>query len=162
MMMIAMILAALAMAQTSPVPPPPAGRVPMTVAADYRIAQPVGGAWSYSRLRDGSEARFVVATGAVQLALRCARSVRRVTISKASSAPSPSLLVWTTGASRTLAAPGFDASSGRLNVQLSANDPLLDAMVFSRGRIAVGAGSAPALVVPPWPELARVVEDCRV
>jgi len=150
-MMIGLALAALAVAQTAPAAP----------IANYSIALPVGGAWSYAAIADGSEARFTGASGAVQLALRCTRSVWRVTISKAASAPATSIFVWTTSVARTLAAPGFDVMTGRLNVQLAAYDPLLDAMVSSRGRIAVGAGTAPALVVPPWPELARVVEDCR-
>ena len=130
-------------------------------ASDYSFAQPIGGNWSYAPLADGSEARFTGASGQVQLSLRCTRATRRVTLGKAASAPAPSLFVWTSGSSRTLAAPGYDAAAGRLNVQLVSGDPLLDAMVFSRGRIALGAGSTPALVVPPWPELARVVEDCR-
>jgi hypothetical protein len=28
-------------------------------------------------------------------------------------------------------------------------------------RFAVEAQGAPALIIPAWPELARVVEDCR-
>lgn len=151
-MLIELAFAALAIAQTAPAAP----------IANYSIALPVGGAWSYAAIAGGSEARFTGVTGSVQFALRCTRSVRRVTISKAASAPATSLFVWTTSASRTLPAPGFDVTTGRLNVQLAAYDPLLDAMVFSRGRIAVGAGTMPALVVPPWPELARVVEDCRL
>lgn len=153
-MMTGHLFAALAVVQ--PAVPAPAPSV------NYSIARPVGGSWSYARLPDGSEARFIGATGGAQVVLRCARSVRRITISKAAAGPAPSLLLWTTGLSRTISAPGFDAAAGRLNVQLSANDPLLDAMVFSRGRIAVGAGAMPALVVPSWPEIARVVEDCRV
>lgn len=156
--MIGFYVAALAQAQAAVAAP----AAPAAPIADYSLAQPVGGTWSYSAIADGSEARFTGPTGTVQLALRCARSVRRVTISKAAPAPSPSLFVWTSNASRTVAAPGFDAAAGRLNVQLAASDGLLDALAFSRGRIAVGAGTARALVVPPWPELARVVEDCRV
>ena len=166
MMMMIVTLAALVVSQAAPAPllaPAPAPAVVRPPPPpDYRIAQPVAGIWSYSAVTDGSEARFTGASNIVQLALRCTRSTRRVTISKAASAPAPSLLVWTTGASRTLPAPGYDAAAGRLNVQLAAFDPLLDAMVFSRGRLAVGAGAAPALVVPPWPEIARVVEDCRL
>ncbi len=167
MMMIGLLLAALALAQVTPAPSPapPSSPAPGTAAApitNYQLAQPVAGAWSYSAIAGGSEARFTGTTGVVQLALRCARTTRRVTISKAAPAPAPSLFVWTSGATRTLAAPGFDAAAGRLNVQLAANDPLLDAMAFSRGRLAVGAGTAPALVVPSWPELDRVVEDCRI
>jgi len=161
MMTIGFSLAALALAQAAPASvPPPAASVPPI--ADYSLAQPVAGAWSYSVIAGGSEARFTGATGVVQLALRCVTAARRVTISKAAPAPAPSLFVWTSGAKRTFTAPGFDAAAGRLNVQLAANDPLLDAMAFSRGRLAVGAGAGPALVVPSWPELDRVVEDCRI
>jgi hypothetical protein len=39
---------------------------------------------------------------------------------------------------------------------------LLDALANSRGRIGFAAGAEPPLVVPAWPEIARVIEDCRV
>jgi len=41
-------------------------------------------------------------------------------------------------------------------------DPLLDAIAFSRGRIAVGLPGTPAIVLPGWAKPARVAEDCRV
>jgi hypothetical protein len=44
---------------------------------------------------------------------------------------------------------------------VAANDRLLDAMVFSRGRFTVEVPGTPMLVIPAWPEPARVVEDCR-
>jgi hypothetical protein len=44
---------------------------------------------------------------------------------------------------------------------LPAADPLFDQMAFSRGRIFVEAEGARALIVPAWPEIARVVEECR-
>jgi hypothetical protein len=44
---------------------------------------------------------------------------------------------------------------------LSANDRFLDDMVFSRGRFTVEVPGTPMLVIPAWPEPARVVEDCR-
>ena len=40
--------------------------------------------------------------------------------------------------------------------RLDPRAPILDALVFSRGRFGVGPRWYPA-----WPELARVVEDCR-
>jgi hypothetical protein len=46
-------------------------------------------------------------------------------------------------------------------VQLPASDPLLEQMAFSRGRFLVTVEGGPSLVVPAWPELARVIEDCR-
>lgn len=48
-----------------------------------------------------------------------------------------------------------------LNADLSAYDPLLDAIIFSRGRIAVGIPGQPTLVLPAWAEAERVIEDCR-
>ncbi|HYN45217.1 MAG TPA: hypothetical protein VES64_00845, partial [Allosphingosinicella sp.] len=41
------------------------------------------------------------------------------------------------------------------------SDPLLEQMAFSRGRFLVYAEGGQALILPAWPELARVIEDCR-
>jgi hypothetical protein len=84
-----------------------------------------------------------------------------VTIARPASAAAPSLGIWTSSQTRNLPAT-FDAATGKLSAALTAYDPLLDAMASSRGRIGFSvAGSAP-LVVPPWQEVARVIEDCRV
>jgi hypothetical protein len=42
-----------------------------------------------------------------------------------------------------------------------AQDPLLDAMAFSKGRFAVESAGLATLYVPPYPEVTRVIEDCR-
>jgi len=44
---------------------------------------------------------------------------------------------------------------------LPAVDPLFDQMAFSRGRFLVRAAGVPDLVLPTWPEPARVIEECR-
>jgi hypothetical protein len=44
---------------------------------------------------------------------------------------------------------------------LPASDPFLDQIVFSRGRFAVEAQGQARLILPTWPEPARVVEECR-
>jgi hypothetical protein len=41
------------------------------------------------------------------------------------------------------------------------NDPILDAMAFSRGRILVEAEGQQPIILPSWAEIARIVEDCR-
>jgi hypothetical protein len=46
-------------------------------------------------------------------------------------------------------------------VELGARDALVDAIGFSRGRFVVEGGGLAALVVPAWPEILRVAEDCR-
>ncbi len=55
-----------------------------------------------------------------------------------------------------------DAASRHVSAALGAYDTLLDAMASSRGRIGFATSGVAALVVPPWPEIARVIEDCRV
>jgi hypothetical protein len=42
-----------------------------------------------------------------------------------------------------------------------AGDAALDWIAFSRGRFVVAATGMPLLVLPAWPEPARVIEDCR-
>jgi hypothetical protein len=80
---------------------------------------------------------------------------------KAAPAASPSLWVWTSSQRRSLPAT-YDASAARVSADLQAMDPLLDAMASSRGRIGFSTSGVAALVVPPWADVARVVEDCRV
>ena len=38
---------------------------------------------------------------------------------------------------------------------------LLDAMAFSSGRFAVDLPGRSVLYLPSWPEVSRVIEDCR-
>ncbi len=138
-------------AQTAPAPP----------AIDYSVAPPMDGNWQYSSLPAGSEARFVNASGQTQLAIRCVRAARSVTLFKPATGAAAFISVWTTAQTRNLPA-SFDPATGLLRASLAAWDPLLDAIVFSRGRVEFGVASQPALVVPAWAEAARVVEDCRV
>jgi hypothetical protein len=129
-------------------------------AVDLTFRTPLPGAWSYAPFAGGSEATFRDSAGRPQLTIRCTRAQRRVTISKPASAAAPSLLVWTTSQSRSVPS-GFDPATARLNAALSAYDPLLDAIAFSRGRFGVSVAGMPALVLPTWPESDRVIEDCR-
>ena len=128
---------------------------------DFSTAAVAPGSWGYQPVPGGSEARFVDATGTARLVLHCTRANRQVSISHASSVPAASLSVWTSSASRILPAR-FEANAMRVTAEVFAQDPLLDAIAFSRGRFVVTmAGGAP-LVVPAWPEAARTIEDCRI
>ena len=51
-------------------------------------------------------------------------------------------------------------TAGGLEADFAARDPLLDQMAFSRGRFMLLAGGQ-AAIVPAWPEVSRVIEDCR-
>jgi hypothetical protein len=103
------------------------------------------GQWSYVASATGGEARF-----GSQLSLLCDKPTRTVTISRPG-VPVSALTIVTDVQSRALAPNG----------RMSAYDPLLDAMAFSRGRFLVSGGSAAVLAIPSWPEAARAIEDCR-
>ncbi len=102
------------------------------------------GQWSYVATATGSEGRY---DG--YLNIRCDRAMRTVTVMRPGVAPGV-LTVITDSTTRTLPVGG----------RLLANDPILDAIAFSRGRFIVSGGGA-TLAIPSWPEAARSIEDCR-
>ena len=102
------------------------------------------GPWTYAASATGSEARYGAA-----FSLRCDRATRTVIISRPGAAPTV-LTIATDSVTRNLPVGG----------RLLANDPLLDAIAFSRGRFLVSEGGA-TLAIPTWPEAARSIEDCR-
>ncbi len=131
--MLGLLWAAAASAQVGP------------ISFDAGKALPLAlGAWSHVPTATGSEARF----GAL-FTLACDRAARTVTLLRGG-APG-SLTIVTSSLTRAVPVGG----------RLLANDPLLDAIAFSRGRFLVGSGGANVLAIPAWPEAARSIEDCR-
>jgi hypothetical protein len=127
---------------------------------DLSAATPIAGDWIYEATTDGSEARFTDPTNNPQLIFHCTRATRRVTIAKPATAAAPAIDVWTSSQTRSVPA-SFNPATARLSLDLQPSDALLDAIATSRGRIGFTVGTQSALVVPAWPEIARVVEDCR-
>lgn len=155
------VLAALALTaasslQAQTIAPAPA----QPPAVDLSYASPAAGTWSYAPTADGSQAQFRNSALA-QLTIRCTRAARVVTISKPASAAAPFLFLWTSSEAKSFPA-SFDPATGQASTRLNAFDSILDAVAFSRGRVGVSIAGSPALVVPSWPEPARVIEDCRV
>lgn len=152
---------AISAAATAQAPRPTAPTAPAVQPAyDYGIANPVAGRWTYGPTTTGSVASFAGSDGRRQLALTCVRSTRRISIARAAAGAAPFLMVWTSAQSRNVPA-GFNPATGLLSADFSAGDKLLDSLAFSRGRIAIGPSNAPALVAPAWPDIIRVIEDCR-
>ena len=146
-------LGAFALALSAPLAAQPA-------QTDLTFASPLAGAWRYTPVAGGSEASFLTPAGASQVTVRCTRATRRVAILKPSSPGASSLWVWTSLQSRTVPAT-FDPATGLTSAELSAFDGLLDAMASSAGRLGFSTPGAAPLVVPAWPDVARVIEDCR-
>ena len=103
------------------------------------------GQWSYFSTGTGSVASYGAA-----ITLRCDRATRTMTVTRPGAAPA-ALTIATSSLTKTLPLGG----------RLLANDALLDAMAFSRGRFLVSGGTGPVLAIPAWPEAARSIEDCR-
>ena len=138
-----------------------AGWVQSAASTDFATAPTMAGNWTYETTSDGSEATFADAYGRPQLSLHCVGAVRRVSIARPVSAAATAISIWTGDGSRSVAAT-YDARAARLSAEFAAYDPFLDSIASSRGRFVVSVTGQPALVVPPWPEVARVIEDCRV
>lgn len=144
-------------APPEPSPPPPPAPAPPAEPAppapvEWEDAPASPGDW---RLQGGSAA--FGSAQEVQFVVRCEEG-RQVSLIRAGARDGAVLTVRTTYGARAL--PAMAAAEG-LAARLSAADPLLDAIVFSRGRFAIEAQGLPRLIVPAWPEPARVVEDCR-
>ena len=148
-----LVIAALALAALSPL-------AAQTIAVDLSVATPLPGRWTFVPGAAGGSAVFSDAVGRPQLTLSCTRAARRITLSKPASAAVAAMTVWTSFAQRNLAT-GFNPATATISADLAATDPLLDAMAFSRGRFAVTVAGTPSLVVPSWPEVSRIVEECR-
>lgn len=121
--------------------PPPVAAPIETGAADWGDQPLTPGDWSYDAA--ASEARYA------DLSLRCDSARRQVIVSRAGA--SGPLRLRTSYGDHALAPGGA----------LPADDSRLDEIVFSRGRFTVEARGMTTLVLPAWPEPARVVEDCR-
>ena len=139
----------------------PSSAVAQSSIPDLGTAAPLVGNWSYVPATGGSDAVFADTSGNPQLWLHCTRVTRRVTVAKPATGAAPFLDVWTSSLTRCVPA-SFHPATKRLTIDLGAYDPWFDAIVSSRGRVGFSVGTQPALVVPPWAEAARVIEDCRV
>ena len=141
----------------TPAPPPPPPAAPQNWA-DLPLTE---GQWFYRNEAATSAALFGVPASEAQFSLRCNKASGAITIEREGAATAGALTIRTSFTARTLTAAVVREPMPRTTVTLNAGDPLLDSMAFSRGRFTVEAPGLSTLVIPAWPEPARVVEDCR-
>ena len=137
-----------------PVQPPP----PPPVAEDWRDRPLTPGSWSYRG--DGTISTASFNGGGSSFALSCDRARRQVTLSRSGMATGNVMTIRTSSLARNLPVSAQGEPAAAVS-SLSANDRFLDAIAFSRGRFTVEVPGTQMLVIPAWPEPARVVEDCR-
>jgi hypothetical protein len=153
---VAAALATCAPASAQPRVVPPTVRAPVAPETVWLDAPLTPGSWTYRR-GPGTQSRALFGRpNAPILQVACGPG-RVVTIVRAGGGPT-SLGIRTTSVARTLT--GRPTPDG-LTVQLPAHDRLFDELAFSRGRFSVTSAGAAPLIISAWPELARVVEDCR-
>ena len=154
-------------------PPPPA---PKTVSGPPRAAAMAPapaltgdvndwpltpGDWTYSRDSRGSVGQFGASGRRAMLSLRCDMQTRRVTLLREASAPAQHMVIRTSSMTKQLPAQLTGGTLAYVAAEIMSNDPILDAMAFSRGRILVEAEGQQPVILPYWAEIARIVEDCR-
>lgn len=137
----------------TPAPPPP--------PEDWRDVPLTPGSWVYRSDGNGSAALFGVANSEAQFAVRCDRSRRRIALSREGATTGRAMTIRTSFGARNLPVSIQREPLAYSTATLAASDPILDSMAFSRGRFTVEAPGLEMLVIPAWPEPARVIEDCR-
>lgn len=120
------------------------------------------GDWSY---RDGtglSYATFGQPGTAARFGIECSKPSRTIRLVRGARADgSVPFRIRTETAQRLITATPSADGRPMLIATLPANDRLLDAIALSRGRFAVETGGMETLFLPAWPEITRVIEDCR-
>jgi hypothetical protein len=141
-------------------PPPPRPAAP----ADWHDLPATSGVWQWSREGGLSIARFGAPRQPVLLSLTCNPQTHTITVARAGAfGPATEMSIMATSLSRRVAIhQGAEGPmTATIDATLPARDPLLDAMAFSRGRFAVEVRGLAPLYLPSWPEVSRIVEDCR-
>ncbi len=137
--------------------PPPLVPVPQSVTPG--AVEP--GSWSYARMARGSAARFGTEAGAYGFAIECETGDRSIVLRILRVNPSAPDATAVLRASSTLKSVAVTGGGAFGIARLTARDPILDALAFSRGKFGVAIDGRERWL-PTWPELTRVVEDCRI
>ncbi|MDB5677981.1 hypothetical protein [Sphingomonas bacterium] len=138
-------------------PPPRPTPAPPPLASDWNDWPFTPGDWRYVQRPEMSQVQFD--TDADVLSFSCERAARRVVLTGILPGP---VTIRTTTMTRTIAPAGnFKSDLPVMSITFAANDPLLDAIAFSRGRFVVEQAGRRPVVLPPQAEIGRVIEDCR-
>ena len=145
--------------QLRPAPRPPV-QAPPPPAPEWQDLPLTPGAWSYDETGAGSQARFGPEGAEPGFVVRCDKARGEISLSRQGIATGNTMTVRTSFGARTLPL-SIEAGATFVFAAIPATDSLLDNLAFSRGRFTVDVPGTATLVIPAWPEPARVIEDCR-
>lgn len=138
-----------------PAPPPP---VPVPPPADWQTGPLSAGDWRYTPSPGTLGTPLALfRSDSLTFAIRC-QPGRAIWLG-VTGAQADALVIRTSYGVRRL--PAERVHLNEMVAQLPAGDVLLEQMAFSRGRFLVTIEGGPSLVVPAYPEIGRVIEDCR-
>ncbi|MGB3740170.1 MAG: hypothetical protein WA948_12565 [Pontixanthobacter sp.] len=148
---------------TRPAPPP---LVVVPQYDNWLDAPQTPGDWRYSNSGSLSYATFGLAGEGARFGIECRGDTNRIRLVRASSSDAGAtmnapLVIRTETATRAVPATSEQAATSQLAADMQPRDPLLDAMALSRGRFAIETAGMETLYLPAWPEVTRVIEDCR-
>ncbi len=145
-----------------PAPQPRPTPKPVPVPENWMDAPRTPGTWHYQPVSGGTQALYDDAHGQAAFIMQCDRGMGTIILARPGAANGPApMRVLTETQARLLDARPYAMESPALAARLSARDPLLDAMAFSKGRFAIEIAGLPTLYLPSWTEVSRVIEDCR-
>ncbi len=149
-----------------PAPPTPTP-IPMPVTQSnlsWEEAPVVAGAWVYASGERQKAASFTIGGTEDRVSIGCDVATRqvRLTMGAGSLESSRTVTIRTSfGALSRSGLPPIGQSAASLVVTFPANDPALDQIAYSRGRISIEVPGSRRLILPVWAEISRVIEDCR-
>lgn len=140
----------------------------------YLDAPQTPGTWTYFEepaVRPGQNERSVAVYGPGKTAgpkggeplflMVCDVATQRIGLSTKGDPSRPlAMRITTETTERELTAASPDGAA-MVSAFLLARDPLLDAMAITKGRFVIDVEGEPPLYLPAWPEVSRVIEDCR-
>lgn len=146
----------------APAPRPPAP-TPAPAYSNWMDAPQTPGDWFYIPGAGASIAAFGPAEKQPLFAMRCDMASHTLSIGRTSASIMPQpMTIRTETATRTFSAnPAQGSVEHLVATSLTATDSFLDAIAFSKGRFEVEVPGEANLYLPSWPEITRVIEDCR-
>ncbi len=144
--------------------PTPTPTVPQQRLTGEWIDWPITrGDWVYRQDDRGSIALFGTMGQDALVTLRCDRARGRLYLARAAEGITSAgqITIRSSSTRRELAVLPTGGNNAYRAAEILPNDPVLDAIVYTRGRIAIETSGQQPIAIPVWSEIPRVVEDCR-
>lgn len=132
-------------------------------AVDWRDIPRASGTWVYREDKRGSLALYGEPDSEALFLVRCNRANRRIYFSRAGQIANGtgSMAFTATHGGQSYTAQNSSGATPYIVAATGATDAYLDTIAFSRGSIAVTVTGQSMIVIPTWPEMTRIFEDCR-